>query len=137
MTKNAVSHGKCEIEPLTLSLQMVDDADALLVVAKAGVDLGQGRLTGMPERGVTEIVAKSDRLDQVLVEQERPADGAGDLGYLKRMGEAGPVVVGGGSDKDLGLVHQPAKALGVEDAVAVDLEARPLGVVRLVAGTAT
>jgi hypothetical protein len=76
----------------------------------------------MSERRVTQIVAKPDRLDQVLVEEERPADGAGDLGYLEGMGEASPVVVGGGSDKDLGLVHQPAKALGVEDPIAVPLE---------------
>ena len=122
MTKNAVADGKGQVETTPIPFQMVDDAQTLLVVAKAGEGLGQGGLTGMPERGVTEIVAEPDRLDEVLVEEERAADGAGDLGHLEGMGEAGPVVVAGGSDKDLGLVHQPAKALGVEDAIAVALE---------------
>src|SRR5215207_4425998 len=76
----------------------------------------------MPEWRVPEIVAKPDRLDQVLVEEERPANGARDLGHLKGMGEAGPVVVCGRRDKDLGLVHQPAKAFGVENPVTVPLE---------------
>jgi hypothetical protein len=38
------------------------------------------------------------------------------------VGEAGPVVVGGGSDKNLGLVHEPAKALAVENPVTIPLE---------------
>ena len=101
---------------------MVDDAKALLVVPEAREGFGQGRLTGVAERRVTEIVAEPDRLDQVLVEAERPADGAGDLGDFEGVGEAGPVVVAGRGDEDLGLVHQPAKALGVEDPIAVALE---------------
>ena len=122
VTKNAVADRKRQVETTPVPFQMIDDAKTLLVVSKAGEGLGQGSLTGVPERGVTEIVAEPDRLDEVLVEEERPADGAGDLGHLEGMGEAGPVVVAGGSDKDLGLVHQPAKALGVEDPVAVALE---------------
>ena len=52
-------------------------------------------------------------------------DRAGDLGHLERVGQAGAVVVAGGGDKDLGLVHQPAEALGVEDAIAVALKRGP------------
>src|SRR5829696_2824829 len=89
----------------------------------------------MSERRVPQIVAKPDRLDQVLVEEERPADGAGDLGYLEGMGETGPVVVRGGSDKDLGLVHQPTKALAVENPVSVPLERRSQVAFRLRRGS--
>ena len=122
VAKNAVPDRKRQVETTPITFEMIDDAETLLVVTKAGEGLGQSGLTGVPERRVTEIVAKPDRLDQVLVEQERPADGAGDLSHLEGMGEAGPVVVGGGSDKDLGLVHQPPKALGVENPIAVALE---------------
>jgi hypothetical protein len=122
VAKNAVPDRKRQVETTPITFEMIDDAEALLVVAKAGEGLGQSGLTGVPERRVTEIVAKPDRLDQVLVEQQRPADGAGDLSDLESVGEAGPVVVGGGSDKDLSLVHQPPKALGVKNPIAVALE---------------
>ena len=125
VTKNAVADGKGQVETAPVPFQVIDDAKTLLVVPEAGERFGQGRLTGVAEGGVTEIVAETDGLDEVLVEEERPTDGAGDLRHLEGVGEAGPVVVAGGSDKDLGLVHQPAKALAVEDAIAVALKRGP------------
>src|SRR5215213_4797792 len=125
VTKNAVADWKGQVETAPIPFQMIDDAQTLLVVSKAGKRIGQSRLTGVAERRVTEIVAETNRLDEVLIEEERPADGAGDLGHLEGVGEPGAVVVTSGSDKDLGLVHQPAKALGMEDAVTVALEGGP------------
>ena len=122
VTKDAVADGIRQVETTTVAFQMIDDAQTLLVVAKSGEGLGQGGLAGVAERGVTEIVAEADRLDQVLVEAEGAADGAGDLGDFEGVGEAGAVVVAGGGDEDLRLVHEAAKALGVEDPVAVALE---------------
>jgi hypothetical protein len=125
VTKNAVAGRKRQVETAPIPFQMIDDTKTLLVVAKARKGFGQGRLTGVAERRVTQIVAKTDRLDEILVEEERPADSPSDLSHLEGMGEAGSVVVTGGSDKDLGLVHQAAKTLGVQDAVAVALERGP------------
>jgi hypothetical protein len=125
VTKNAVADWKRQIQTAPIPFQMIDDTKTLLVVAETGEGFGQGRLTGVAERRVTQIVAETDCLDEVLVEEERPADSASDLGHLEGMGEASPVVVTGGSDKDLSLVHQAAKALGVQDAVAVALERGP------------
>jgi hypothetical protein len=51
------------------------------------------------------------------------------------VGEARAIVVSGGSDEDLGLVHQPAKALGVEHAVAVPLKRRPQVALRVREGS--
>ena len=122
MAQDAIADRFGQVETAAVLLQQVDDAQALLVVAKSGEDLGQGGLAGVTEGGVAEIVAHADRLDQVLVQAKRAADRAGNLGNLQGMGEAGAVVVAGGPDEDLGLVHQPAEALGVDDPVAVALE---------------
>ena len=125
VTKNAVADVIGQVETASVPFQVIDDAQALLVVAEAGEGFRQGRFTGVAEGGVTEIVAETDGLDEVLIEAERPTDGAGDLRHFEGVGEPGAVVVAGGSDKDLGLVHQPAKALGVEDAIAVALKRGP------------
>src|SRR5215210_2692125 len=122
VTKNAVPDRKRQVETAPIPFQMINHAKTLLVVPEAREGFGQRGLTGMPERRVTEIVAETDRLNEVLVEEERPANSTSYLGDLEGVGEAGSIVVAGGSDEDLGLVHQSAKTLRVEDAVAVALE---------------
>src|SRR5215217_2147716 len=64
-------------------------------------------------------------LDQVLIEAECPADGPGNLSDLQGMREAGAIVVAGGTDKDLGLMHQPAETLRMDHPVPVALERCP------------
>ena len=73
---------------------------------------------------MAEVVAEPDRLDEVLVEPQRARHAAGDAGRLERVGQARAVVVAFGGDEDLGLVHEPAEGLGVNDAVAVALKGR-------------
>ena len=63
--------GKVRLRPRPSRSRMIDDAKTLLVVPEAGEGFGQGRLTGVAEGGVTEIVAETDGLDEVLVEEER------------------------------------------------------------------
>ena len=79
-------------------------------------------LAGMAERRVAEIMGERQGFGQVLVEPERPGDGAGDLGDLDRMGESGAVMIALVIDEDLGLVLEPAEGGGMDDAVAVALE---------------
>jgi hypothetical protein len=122
--EDAVANGIGKVQPTAFSLQSVDHAQTLLVVAKAGKSLSQGRLAGVPERGVTEVVSKGDRLDEVLVQAKRAADGARDLGHFEGVGEACAIVIASRGDEDLGLVHEAAKALRVEHPIAIPLEGR-------------
>ena len=135
VTENTVADRKREVEAVTIPLQVIDDAQALLVMAKAREGLGQGHLPGMPKRGMPEVVSEADRLDQILVESQRAADRASDLRHFERVHQSCAVVVPGGSDKDLGLVHQPAEALGVEDPIAIALECGPQIALRVGCGS--
>ena len=59
------------------------------------------------------------RLGQILVEPKEAGERARDLRHLQRVREPRAVVVALVRDEDLGLVHEPAKGSGVDDAVAV------------------
>ena len=71
---------------------------------------------------MAEVVRQRDRLGQVLVQAERPGDGARDAGDLHRVGHARAVMVARAVEEDLRLVLQPAEGAAVDDAVAVALE---------------
>ena len=119
-----------QVEPAPVALEHVDDPQRVLVVAEAAVEalaqrLVERLLAGVAERRVPEVVAEPDRLDQVLVQPQRPGDPARDPGRLERVRQPGAVVVAGGVDEDLRLVHQPPERLRVDDPVAVALERRP------------
>lgn len=60
---------------------------------------------------------------QILVEAQAARQRARHLGDLQRMGQAGAVMVAHGGEEHLRLVFQAAKALAVDDAVAVALVA--------------
>ncbi len=86
-------------------------------------DVGRERLlAGMTARPVPTVVAQGDGLGQGQVESKGAGDGHGHLGHLERVGEAGALVVGG-EHEHLGLAGQPAEGGGVQDAVAIALEA--------------
>ena len=84
-------------------------------------------LAGVPAGPVPAVVAEGDGLGQGDVQPAGPRDGRGDLRHLERVGEAGALVVLG-EDEDLGLAGQPAERGGVQDAVAVALEAGAPGI---------
>src|SRR4051812_35282743 len=89
----------------------------------AAVDIrGQGILAGVATRTVPAVVAKGDRLGQRHVEAERSSDAGGNLGDLEGMGQSGALVVVG-KHEHLRLAGQPAERTGVQDAIAVALEA--------------
>ncbi len=92
-------------------------------VVEAAGHVGVERvLAGMATRAVAAVVAERDRLGERDVQPQRPGDGACDLRHLERMGQPGALMVLG-EDEDLGLAGQAAEGGGVEDAVAVALEA--------------
>ena len=60
-------------------------------------------------------------LGQVLVQVQRPRDGAGDLRDFERVGQPGDEMILRRGDEDLRLVLEPPEGLGVEYSVAVAL----------------
>ncbi len=111
-----------EVEACAAVLEEVDDAQRLLIVAKAlGEQSGQGLFARVAERRVTEVVAEGDGLGEVLVETERAGDRTGDLLHLDGVGHPRDHVVRVGGDEDLRLMLQTAEGTGVDDAIAVAL----------------
>ena len=95
-----------------------------IVVEPAGIgERGvQPLLAGMAERRVAEVVGQAQRFGQILVEAERPGNGAADLRDLDAVGQPDPEMVAVGGDEHLGLVAQAAEGDRMDDAVAVALE---------------
>ena len=84
----------------------------------------QHMLAAVPERGMAEIMAEGDRLDEVLVETECLTEGPGDLTDLQGMSETRTVVVSLRCDEDLRFMLEAAEGLTVDDTVTITLEAR-------------
>ena len=78
-------------------------------------------LAGVTERCVTEIVRKTDRLGERLVQSQCARDRACDLRDLDRVREAGAVQVAFVIDEYLSLVNESPKGGRVDDPVAIAL----------------
>src|SRR6185312_16371294 len=107
----------------------LDHPQRLLVVAEPPAEarlqhLVQRLLARVPEGRMPQVMAVSDRLGQVLVQPQRPRDRSRDPAGLERVREPGAVVVTLRCDENLGLVLQPAKALGMHHPVAIALKRR-------------
>ena len=129
VASDAVADVIAQVQPLAVELEHVDDAQRVLVVAKAAVEvLAQAVvehvLADVAEGRMAEIVPKPDGLGEVLVEPQGARDGARDLRHLERMGQARAEMVALGRHEDLRLVLEAAKGLGVHDPVAVALQRR-------------
>lgn len=97
----------------------------------AGRELIQRPFSGVAEGGVAKVVGEADGLGQVLIEPQRPGDGAGDLGDFQRVGQAGAVEVALRREENLRFLLEPSERLAVEHPVAVPLEHRADGVLFL------
>ena len=136
VAQDSLTHLLGEIQAFAVPLEVLDDAQRVLVVAKARSKAClqaavEHLLAYMPERRMPEIVSQPDRLDQVLVQLQRPRDRARDSRDLERVREARAVVVPARSDEHLRLVRQAPKRLAVHDPVAVALKGRTQGAIVL------
>ena len=127
----AIPSRTCSVRfsPAPSRSRVLDHPQRVLVVAKAPAEaLSQAAvehlLADVPERRVPEVVAEADRLDQILVQAQRPRDRARDRRHLERVRQPRAVVVAQRRHEHLRLVRQPAKRLAVHDPVAVALERR-------------
>ena len=71
---------------------------------------------------MSEVMSECDSLCQILVEVQRSGDRPCNLGNLEGMCQSGTEVVTLRRQKHLCLMHQPAKCLGMNDAVAIALK---------------
>ena len=104
--------------------ELVDHAQRLQIMfeaAEVAHALVQGILPGVSERRMAKIMGETDGLGQFLVELQRARSGSGYLRDLERMGQPRSVQIALVVDEDLGLVDQPAKCGGMNDAIAVAL----------------
>lgn len=119
--QDAVSRVICEIEAASCLLKMIDDPQALLVVAESGEDLSKRSLARMTERRVTEIVAEPDRFNQVFVQSQGAGNCPGDLGDLQSVCQTRSRLISRGHEEDLRLRLQSSKGSRVDDAVPIAL----------------
>ena len=121
---DALAHRVGQVQARAIFFQHFDNAAALFVVAKrVPLRVRDCGLAGVAERRVPEVVPQADRFDQIFVQAQCARDGAGDLRHLQRVREPRAIVIAKRRDKDLRFMFQPAKRLGVQDAVAVALKA--------------
>ena len=118
------------VADLVREVELLGDPERLLVVTETTAEalaqrLVERVLAGVPERRVARVVPEPDRLDEILVQPQRPRDDARDRGRLERVRHARAVVVALRVDEDLRLPLQPPERLRVDEAVAVALERRP------------
>ena len=111
-----------QIQTRTVIFQHIHHPQALLIVAKRLTQaVRQRAFTGVAEGGVAQIMAQGNGLRQILIQRQRSGDGSADPGDLQGMGHAGTIVITLRAQKHLGLVHQTAEGLAVDDPVAVPL----------------
>ncbi len=83
------------------------------------------RFAGMSEGGVPKIVSHRGRFCEVLVESQRPRDGASQLPDLEGVGQPGAGMITDVRHENLGLVFEATKGARVQDPVAIALEGKP------------
>jgi hypothetical protein len=88
-------------------------------------------LAGMPKWGMAYIVRQGQSFSQVLIQAQRPRNGARDLRHFHGVGQAAAKVVRTALGKDLGFAGQSPKRSGMDDAAAIALEGGSPGVIRL------
>ena len=92
--EDTVTHLPCQVQPLSVFLQFLHDAHALLIVFKtAFIDLIQNKFPRMAKRRVSQIMAQRNGLHQILVHPQCLGDGSGILRHLQCVGHAGPIMI--------------------------------------------
>ena len=76
-------------------------------------------LAGVPERGMTEVVGKRQRLGQILIKPKLAGERAGDLGDFQSVSQPGAVVIAFVEHENLGFVLQAPERRGMDHPVTV------------------
>jgi hypothetical protein len=117
--------------PLAFALypiQELDTLDIMQKIADAGLlaQFGQVTFAFMAEWRMADIMAQGDCLDEVFVEPEKTADGAGNLGNQLHMQHPVRDVVVGNQVKYLGLVDVAGVGPTVQNPVRIQGKGLPV-----------
>ena len=121
MVQDAISYLFRKIQAHASPLQELHYPEALLVVREVAYQLGHGRLPCMAKGRVSHIMPQGNGIRQVLVQPERPGNGAGNLGNFQAVGHAGAIMIPR-HDINLCLALQPPERFGMKYPVPVPLE---------------
>ena len=107
--EDPVAHLPGEVEPAAVALERSTTRSECSLwrkppAAALAQQLVERLLARVAERRVAEVVAEPDRLDEILVQPQRPRDAARDAGRLERVRQPRAEVVALGVDEDLRLV---------------------------------
>src|SRR5688572_28105100 len=123
---NAVANLPRQVQALTVVLQHVDNAQALLVVVEATRhQFAHHPFAGVAERRVAEVVPERNRFGKLLMQPQHLGNGPRNLRHFERVRQSRAVMVAGRREKHLRLVLQPPERLGVDDAIPIALEGGP------------
>ena len=115
------------IEGRVAAFELGDNSQPLCVMIEAAVRSHQfveHILAGVAKRRVAKVMAKRQRLGEIVVEAERAGKRARDLTDFERMGEPGAEMVSLVRNEDLRLVGEPAEGRAMDGAVAIALKYR-------------
>src|SRR5436305_4054494 len=124
MVQHPVANLPREVQPASIVLEMLDDSERLLrMTERAPEERGERLLPEVSERSVAQIVPERDGFGEILVEPQRASDRSSDVADIERVRQPHAVVVALGREEHLRLVLETAERFGVDDPVAVALEA--------------
>ena len=111
-----------EVQSLPVFLQNVHHTERLLIVAKWLSGHITERLFSCVAKGcVAQIMTKGNGLCEILIEPQRPGNGAGDPHHFQRVGQPCPVVIALRLQEHLCLVLQPSEGFAVHDPIHIPL----------------
>ena len=124
--KNALADFLGQVQPCSPVFKHFHHPQALLIVPEAfRQKFIQCSLPDMAVGSMPQVVPQGDGFGQVFIQAEGTGQRPCNLGHLKRVGQAGPVMIPFRRKKNLGLEFQPAEGFAVDDPVPVPLELRP------------
>jgi hypothetical protein len=89
---------------------------------KGAITNSQLLFPGVTKRGVSQIMPKSDRLGQILVQAQATGNCSGNLGEFQGVAQPRPVVGSFRRNPNLSLIFQPTKRLRMNNPVTIDLK---------------
>ena len=124
MAENAVQNLESEIQAQAFVFHMVKKLNGLYIMLKGGqsmtpTDLREDAFAFMTKRRMTDVMAERDRLDQILVEPEKAADGSSNTRDNLHMQDPVRDMIVVNQRENLGFIDITGISLGMEDAVGI------------------
>ena len=123
MRQDSITDFPGQIQAFSIVFKPLDDPKTLLVMAETVRKKRIERtLSYMPIGSMPQIMPQGDCFGQVFVQAQRPGDCSRYLGNLKRMRQAGAVMITFRRQKNLRFEFKPPERFTVDDSVTIPLE---------------